>query len=385
MSERSPMHIVFAGGGTAGYWFPGLTVAHHLRETARSRITFLGTGSDFEGRNATIAGFQYVAVLPDGLGAGLARAWRSLTDNLAAYRSARRFLKSRLPDVVVGLGGQASAPALRAASALGIPTVLLENNAVPCDATQKFSDRAALVCGGFESLRDHLATTTPIHIVGNPIRAAFARTCRLRQQTLVARARAIRKGQSLARQIVVLAGTNGDGAALNDQVPKALYKLRSELTGWKIVHQTGRRGRRATQALYRKLGLSAEVTAYIPDMPRVLLASDLAITRPGGITLFELAAAGVPAVVVPSEGPTEQHQAANAAAFAPATCRIVTEAGEGRLDDRLTETLGGIVSSPRLRLRMSAAMLERARPDAAARVAAMVLDHAGSRPLLDVA
>lgn len=379
------MHIVFAGGGTAGYWFPGLTVAHHLRENARSRVTFLGTGSDFEGRNATIAGFQYVPVWPDALGAGLARAWRSLTDNLAAYRAARRFFKSRLPDVVVGLGGQASAPVLRAAGALGIPTVLLENNSVPCDATQKYADRAALVCGGFESLRGQLTTTSPIQIVGNPIRAAFTRIHQLRQQTLVARARAVRKGQSLARQIVVLAGTSSDGAVLNDQVPKALYKLRKELIGWNIVHQTGRRGRRATQSLYRKLGLAAEVTAYIPDMPRVLLASDLAITRPGGITLFELAAAGVPAVVVPSESPSELHQAANAAAFAPATCRIVNEAGEGRLDDRLTESLGGIVSSPRLRLRMSAAMLERARPDAAARVAAMVLDHAGSRPLLDVA
>jgi UDP-N-acetylglucosamine--N-acetylmuramyl-(pentapeptide) pyrophosphoryl-undecaprenol N-acetylglucosamine transferase len=379
------MHIVFAGGGSAGHWFPGLTVAHHLRETARSRVTFLGTGSDFESRNATIAGFQYVPVWPDAAGAGLARAWRHLTDNLAAHRAARRFLKSRLPEVVVGLGGPASAPVLRAATALGIPTVLLENNAVPCDATLKYAGQAELVCGGFESLRDHLTTTSPTQIVGNPIRAAFARIHQLRQQTLVARARAVRKGENLARQIVVLAGTSGDGAVLNDQVPKALYKLRSELTGWTIVHQTGRRGRRTTQALYRKLGLAAEVTSYIPDMPRVLLAADLAISRPGGITLFELAAAGVPAVVIPSENPLESHQTANAAAFEPSAIRIVAESGQRRLDDRLAEALGGMVTNPRQRLRMSAAMLERARPDAGARVAAMVLELAGSRSLLDVA
>jgi UDP-N-acetylglucosamine--N-acetylmuramyl-(pentapeptide) pyrophosphoryl-undecaprenol N-acetylglucosamine transferase len=379
------MHIVFAGGGTAGYWFPGLTVAHHLRETARSRVTFLGTGSDFEGRNATIAGFQYVSVWPEALGTGLARAWRLLTDHLAAYRAARRFLKSRLPDVVVGLGGPASAPVLRAASALGIPTVLLENNALPCDATQKYADRAELICGGFESLRDRLATTSPVQIVGNPIRAAFARIRQLRQQTMVARARAVRKGQALARQLVVLAGTSGEGALFNEQVPKALYKLRSELTGWQIVHQTGRRGWRATQSLYRKLGLTAEVTAYIPDMPRVLLASDLAIARPGGITLFELAAAGVPAAVIPSESCGEEHQSANAAAFEPTAIQIVAESGERRLDDRLSESLGGMLTNPRQRLRMSAAMLERARPDAAARVAGLVLDLAGSRTLLDVA
>jgi UDP-N-acetylglucosamine--N-acetylmuramyl-(pentapeptide) pyrophosphoryl-undecaprenol N-acetylglucosamine transferase len=385
MSERVPMHIVFAGGGAAGHWFPGLTVAHHLRETARARVTFLGTGSDFESRNATIAGFQYLPVWPDAPTAGLKRAWRYLTDHLAAYQAAKRFLKTRRPDLVVGLGGQASAPALRAASAFDIPTVLFEYNAAPCDATQKYADRAALICGGFESLRDHLSTTSPIQVVGNPIRAAFARVCHLRQETLVARARAVRKGQSLARQIVVLAGTNGDGGVLNEQVPKALYKLRSELDGWKILHQTGRRGRRTTQSLYRKLGLAAEVTAYIPDMPRVLLASDLAIARPGGITLFELAAAGVPAAVIPSEVPSERHQSANAAAFEPAAIRIVPESGERRLDDRLAEALGGMITDPRQRLRMSAAMLGRARPDAAARVATMVCDLVESRLLLDVA
>jgi UDP-N-acetylglucosamine--N-acetylmuramyl-(pentapeptide) pyrophosphoryl-undecaprenol N-acetylglucosamine transferase len=379
------MHIVFAGGGAPGNWFPGLTIAHHVRQTARARVTFLGTGADFESRNATLAGFQYVQVWPDELGGGLARAWRHLTDNLAAYRTARRFLKGRLPDILVGLGGEASMPALRAASSLGIPTVLLEYNAVPGDAIQKYSDGAALVCGGFESLREHLATTSPIQIVGNPIRAAFARICRLRQETLVARARAIRKGERLARQIVVLAGTNGDGALLNDQVPKAFYKLRNELAGWKIVHQSGRRGRRATQTLYRKLGLAAEVTSYIPDMPRVLLASDLAIARPGGITLFELAAAGVPAAVIPSEDPAERHQLANATAFEPSAIQVVAESGERRLDDRLAEALGGIATNARQRLRMSAAMLSRARPDAAVRVASMVLDVAGSRTLLDVA
>jgi UDP-N-acetylglucosamine--N-acetylmuramyl-(pentapeptide) pyrophosphoryl-undecaprenol N-acetylglucosamine transferase len=379
------MHIVFAGGGAAGHWFPGLTVAHHLRETAGSRVTFLGTGSDFESRNATIAGFQYVQIWPDAQSSGLSRAWRQLTDPIAAYRAAKRLLKTRLPDVVVGLGGEASAPALRAAGALGIPTVLLEYNALPCDATQKYADQAALVCGGFESLRDNLATATPLQIVGNPVRAAFARVCQLRQRTMVARARAIRKGHSVERQIVVLAGTGDDGAVLNDQVPKALYKLRRELAGWKILHQTGRRGRRSTQSLYRKLGLAAEVTAYIPDMPRVLLASDLAIVRPGGITLFELAAAGVPAAVVPSETPNERHQLANAAAFEQAAIRIVTESGERRLDDRLAEALGGMVTNSRQRLRMSAAMLSRAKPDAAARVAAAVLELSDSKTLLDVA
>jgi UDP-N-acetylglucosamine--N-acetylmuramyl-(pentapeptide) pyrophosphoryl-undecaprenol N-acetylglucosamine transferase len=263
--------------------------------------------------------------------------------------------------------------------------VLLEYNAVPCDATRNYADRAELICGGFESLSDHLAAASPLRIVGNPIRAAFARVFQLRERTLVARARAIRKGQSTRRKLVVLAGTAEDGGALNDEIPKALYKLKRELADWNIVHQTGRRGMRTTRTLYRKLGLAAEVTAFIPDMPRMLLAADLAVARPGGTTLFELAAAGVPAVVVPSESPAERHQAANAAAFGSEAIRIVAESGDSRLDYRLADALGDMATNSRLRLRMSAAMLKRALPDAAARVAQMVLEGAWSRPLLDVA
>jgi UDP-N-acetylglucosamine--N-acetylmuramyl-(pentapeptide) pyrophosphoryl-undecaprenol N-acetylglucosamine transferase len=93
----------------------------------------------------------------------------------------------------------------------------------------------------------------------------------------------------------------------------------------------------------------------------------------------------VPAAVIPSESCGEEHQSANAAAFEPTAIQIVAESGERRLDDRLSESLGGMLTNPRQRLRMSAAMLERARPDAAARVAGLVLDLAGSRTLLDVA
>jgi UDP-N-acetylglucosamine--N-acetylmuramyl-(pentapeptide) pyrophosphoryl-undecaprenol N-acetylglucosamine transferase len=346
----------------------------------------LGAGNGFESRNATIAGFQYIPLRPDLPAAGLARAWRYWTDQLAATRAARRYFKRQRPDVIVGLGGQASSPALRAAESLDIPVVLLEYNAIPCETTRKHAASAAAVFGGFESLRDHLDEAGPVHIVGNPIRAAFSRAFRLREQTLVARARAIRKGHPVSRQLVVLAGTSADGSVINEQVPKALYKLRSELSGWKIIHQAGARGRRCTQSLYRKLGLSAEVTSFIPDMPRVLLASDLAIARPGGITLFELAAAGVAAIAVPSSSETENHQAANAAAFGPAACRVVPEADRGhRLDDRLALALGELVAGPRMRLRMSAAILKHARPDAAHQVASMTLELAQSKTLLNVA
>lgn len=381
------MHIVFAGGGAAGNWFPGLTVAHQVRAARRSaRVTFLGAGKDFESRNATIAGFQYVPMWNGNLAAGLGRAWRYFTDDLAAHRAAKRFLRRERPQVVVGLNGHACVPAIRAAMAMDIPVVLLDYNALPSAVTRKYADRTAVVCAGFAAAREHLEAAAPIRIVGNPIRAGFSQVFRLRGQALKAATRNPLASAAGARQLVVLAGTAGDGEAINESVPKALYKLRSELAGWRIVHQSGSRQLAATRLLYSKLGLAAEVTAFIPDMPRVLLAANMAVSRPGGITLSELAAATVPSVVLPSDKASERHQAANSAAFAEhGACRVVEEGGERRLDDRVCDALHDLLVDSAARARMSAAMAELARPNAAWHVAKMVLDLAQHSALQNVA
>ena len=384
------MHIVFAGGGAPGYWFPGLTVAHQIRATAsRAQITFIGTGRGFESSNATLAGFQYVPLLAAAATGGWARAWRNWTDEVAGQRAARRFLKREQPDVVVGLGGPASAPAVRAAIALGIPLVLLEYNAVPGIVTRKYADRAAVVFGAYSELRDHLPHEAQLQIIGNPIRPGFVEVFRLRRKAhqAIGQVSSANLDEAPSPQLVVLAGAAGDGRALNESVPKALYKLADLVRSWKIVHQTGGRDLNRTKLLYHKLGMQAEVTAFVPDMPRVLRHTDLAITRPGAITLSELAAAAVPAVLVPSTKATERHQAANAASFAAeGACRVVDEADTSRrLDDRLADTLRTLFSDGAVRSQMSAAIAELARPRAARQVASTVLELAQSKALQNVA
>ncbi len=384
------MHIVFAGGGAPGYWFPGLSVAHHVRAITRhAEITFLGAGRDFESRNATLAGFQYVPLRAATAVGGWARAWRYLTDESAAKRAASRFLKRQQPDVVVGLGGPASGPAVRAAIALGIPLVLLEYNALPGAVTNKYAERAAIVFGAYPSLREHLEATTPLQIIGNPIRPGFGEVFRKRRNArqVNGSTSGVKHDASPRAQLVVLAGTGGDGRVLNESVPKALYKLRDQIRSWKVLHQSGSRDLNTTRLLYRKLDIDAEVTSFIPDMARVLLHTDATVTRPGAITLAELAAAAVPSVLVPSIRATERHQVANAAPFVAAgACRIVDETDAARrLDDRLAEALRGLLDDRAARLQMSAAIAEFARPDAAHQVAATVVELAQSNALQNVA
>ncbi len=150
-------HIVFAGGGTAGHLFPGLAVAARLRLLVpKLRITFIGTGRSFENERVVSAGCEYLALPCRPLPRRARETLRFLTDNLAGYYAAWRFLHEQSVSLVVGLGGYASAPAVRAAVSQRIPFILLEQNAVPGRATRWLARRAALVCGAFAEVRPRL-------------------------------------------------------------------------------------------------------------------------------------------------------------------------------------------------------------------------------------
>src|SRR6476469_7408508 len=165
MMSTDPIHIVFAGGGTAGHVFPGLAVARQLalragqlaaRSSAAPRITFLGTGKPFEKRFVEKAGFNYLELASAPLASGVRGVLRFLGENFSGYRSARRFLRRERVSVVVGLGGYASVPACRAAAALDIPLVLLEQNAYPGKATRYLARHASSICASFEEARERL-------------------------------------------------------------------------------------------------------------------------------------------------------------------------------------------------------------------------------------
>src|SRR5262249_39040684 len=156
-----------------------------------------------------------------------------------------------------------------------------------------------------------------VRVTGNPIRAGFRR----RRHPLETRPAA----SSWQRRLIVLGGSGG-AHALNEFVPKALYKLRNELDGWQIVHQTGSRDVDATRALYQKLALNATVVSFVQNLPSVLRHADLAICRAGGTTLAELAATGVPAVLIPYPHASNDHQGLNAEVFRSAgAAQIVDE------------------------------------------------------------
>jgi UDP-N-acetylglucosamine--N-acetylmuramyl-(pentapeptide) pyrophosphoryl-undecaprenol N-acetylglucosamine transferase len=370
MNER-PIHIVFSGGGTGGHLFPGLAVAEQLAMAIpRVRITFSGSGKPFERKCVEDAGFEYLALPSRPLPRGPREAVAFVVENFASYVVARRFLRDQDVSAVIGLGGYASVPMARAAARRHLPLVLLEQNATPGKATRWLARHASLICTAFDATGDALRCRCPVRMTGNPIRLGFEPS------------RRALPSRDAVRQLFVLGGSGG-ARSLNESVPRALYKVRPQLAGWRILHQTGESDRDATRMLYEKFGLPASVVPFIDDMPSALAATDLAVCRAGGTTLAELSAAGVPAVLLPYPHAADDHQAANARHFAAGGgCVTIDERQvQGRLDDSLADMACFLLANEDLRSRMSVAMFELARPNAAADVADLIWSIVSSRAL----
>ncbi len=172
------------------------------------------------------------------------------------------------------------------------------------------------------------------------------------------------------RRLVILGGAGG-ARSLNEAIPIALKKLGSCVDGWQIVHQAGDGQLQETEARYAQLGLKALTVTHIDEAASVLFASDLVVSRAGGTTLAELALAGVAAIVVPYPQASDNHQAANAKAFAAAAaCRVVEEAPQGRgLDAALVHELEPLMTDHRLRGELAANIEKQAKPQAASQIA----------------
>jgi UDP-N-acetylglucosamine--N-acetylmuramyl-(pentapeptide) pyrophosphoryl-undecaprenol N-acetylglucosamine transferase len=371
-----PQHIVFAGGGTAGHLFPGLAVAERLREPGR-RITFVGTGKAFERRHVLAAGHDYLVLPSRPFSRRVREALLFLADNVSGYYAARRFLQAEGATLVVGLGGYASGATTRAARSLGIPYVLVEQNAYPGKATRWLADGAELVCAAFADVRGHLAPTSRVRTTGTPVRREFLRQRAAIEQRL---AGTTTVGAQRSPRLLVLGGSGG-ARALNEHVPSAIYKSQTALSGWEIVHQTGERDYEATAQRYIKLGITARVEPFFDDLALWLSGSDLAISRSGGSTLAELAVCAVPAILLPYPHATGDHQRKNADLLAGAGAARVVDQREvtGRLDNALAQSLVELAGNGALRLRMANDLARVARPDAARRVAQLVTEILANR------
>ncbi len=360
-----PLRVVIAGGGTGGHVFPALAVAEALvQRNSACEILFVGSEGGLEAELFPRAGHP-VELLRVGKLKG--SAWtvraRTLAGLPLAVGAAMGILRRFSPQVVVGVGGFASAPVVMAASLLRCPVLLLEQNAVPGVTNKVLSRMARQVVTSFRHAEAYLPAGKAV-LLGNPARAALAHS--LGAQPGVADK--ARDGE--APCLLVLGGSQG-ARPVNELVCDAAQELAQGVPGLRFIHQTGPADKEQVARRYEELGIPARVEAFIHQMELVYRPAWLVVGRSGASTISELTLAGLPALLIPYPFAADDHQAKNAAEVVEAGgCLMVRQ--EELTAESLAHKVGGLLTDPGQLGRMGDAMRAAARPEAAADVARLI-------------
>jgi UDP-N-acetylglucosamine--N-acetylmuramyl-(pentapeptide) pyrophosphoryl-undecaprenol N-acetylglucosamine transferase len=355
------MNFVLAAGGTGGHMVPAHALAAELK--ARGHGVMLIT----DDRGARFPGlFQDVPVhiLPAGrLGGGPIGWLKAARSVLAGRKLAKSLYREHQPDAVIGFGGYPAFPSLLAASSRRIPTVLHEQNAVLGRVNRLLAGEAAAIATAYDEVlrlkRSHRSKTV---LVGNPVREAVAKLGEIPFPPF---------DDTAPLKILVTGGSQG-ASILGQIVPEGLGLLEPSLRRrLQVVQQCRPDDIGQIRNRYTELGIPAELTTYIEDMPRRLGDAHLVIGRAGASTIAELTAAGRPAILIPFGAATDDHQTANA--------REMTDAGGARTiaqgsfkPDVLARQVEALAADPQALANAAARALSVGRPHAAGDLADLV-------------
>jgi UDP-N-acetylglucosamine--N-acetylmuramyl-(pentapeptide) pyrophosphoryl-undecaprenol N-acetylglucosamine transferase len=357
------LSVVIAGGGTGGHLYPGVAVAREMqRQRPGTVVTFAGTARGIESRVVPREGFELDLIRSAGLkGKSIAARLKGVALLPLSALDAWRLLSRRRPRLVVGVGGYSSGPVVALAALRGIPTLLLEQNAVPGLTNRMLARVVRAAAVTYEQTLPYFRGKG--FVAGNPVRAGF-----LQPASPSSAPRA-------ALGVLIFGGSQG-AHAINVACVAAAPKLAAAAAPLAVNHQTGESDVALVREGYERAGLAARVEPFLFEMHREMSAADLVVCRAGASTLAEVTAAGKPAILVPLPTATDDHQRQNA--------RVLAEAGAAELieqreltGDRLAAAMLALAGDADRRARMAAAARRLAKPDAATVIAGRALALAG--------
>ncbi|HEY4841313.1 MAG TPA: undecaprenyldiphospho-muramoylpentapeptide beta-N-acetylglucosaminyltransferase [Terriglobales bacterium] len=351
------MRIIIAGGGTGGHVIPALAIAQQLKRQFAAEILFIGTARGIETRLVPQAGFPLELIQVGALkNVSLMTRLKTMFDLPRAIAASSRMLTEFDPEVVIGVGGYASGPAMVAAIRRRLPTLAFEPNVVPGFANRMIARWVSAAAVHFEETCRYFPHC---QVTGVPVRAAFF--------DMPVKARG-------TPTLLVFGGSQG-ARAINQAMIESLPGLRAKVPGIHIIHQTGQRDFDRVLAAYEQSGISGEVHKFIDDMSETFGRADLLVCRSGASTVAEIAAAGKPAIFVPFPAAADDHQNVNARALERSGAAVVVE--ESNLGAAyLVETIAALIGDGSRLRSMSAAAKSLAHPKAVEKIAEMVLQLA---------
>ena len=357
------LRVLIAGGGTGGHVIPALAIARELRDQHAAEVRFVGTARGLETRLVPEAGFPLELIRVGQLkGVSLVTRARTLADLPLGLLRCASLISSFKPDVVVGVGGYASGPAMGAAVLLRVPTLAFEPNAVPGLANRLVGKYVSAAAVNFAPTKAYFRNAL---VTGIPVREEFF---------------AVQSKLNGARRLLVFGGSQG-ARVLNQVMPQVAAKLLQDFPDLTIVHQAGGRHGETTNAAYTAAGVDFArviVQPYLDRMVEEIAAADIILCRSGASTVAELAAAGRAAVLVPFAAAADDHQRKNADVLVKAGAAVLVTEAELK-PERILAEISGLLSSEQRRLRMGEAARGLAHRDAAAEIAGLIFGLAGKR------
>lgn len=356
--EEKLKRVIFTCGGTAGHVNPAIALAQKIKqENPDAKFLFVGADRGLEKDLVPKAGYDFKTVHISSFHRSLKpkeirHNLISVYNLLRAPGEARGILKEFQPDVVIGTGGYASFPMVKAAAKAGIPTAVHESNMVPGLTTKMLESYAGRIMVGFEACRQHYKEPEKVVVTGTPVRSDFfAETKEEAKQAL---------GVDDGRPLIVSFWGSLGASGMNRQMADFMA-LEAEKEPFHHIHAAGQSGYPVMQQLLREKGVDLEkhpalqLREYIYDMARVCRAADLVICRAGASTISELTALGVAALIVPSPHVTNNHQEKNARVLEAAGGAVVLVESESTAQ-KLFQTACGVLRDDNRRREMERAM-----------------------------
>jgi UDP-N-acetylglucosamine--N-acetylmuramyl-(pentapeptide) pyrophosphoryl-undecaprenol N-acetylglucosamine transferase len=360
------MKLLVAGGGTGGHLFPGMAVAEEfLARDPSNEVLFVGTERGIEARAVPAAGYRIELVTAAGIrGKGLFSQLKGAAMILYGYALSRKILKSFRPDMVLGVGGYASLPMVLAAKGMQIPRYIHEQNAIPGMTNKllaRFADRVFITL-------EESASFFPkgkVLLTGNPLRRQILNM--VAKQNPPPHPPLQKGGSEQSEQgefrLFVFGGSQG-AHAINLAMIDALPRLADISGRLEICHQTGEIDLSAVQAAYAKIGIAAEVQAFISNMADEYHKADLIICRAGATTIAEVTACGKACLFIPFPHAVDDHQRRNAEALLKKqACFMLLE--KELSGESLAGTIRELIGDPALLQQTGEAAFGLARLDAA--------------------
>jgi len=309
------MNLIFTCGGTAGHINPAIAVANMMKERyPDANILFIGATGRMEEKLVPQAGYELKCLPGSGLSRGknlaaIKKNLYAIKCVLSAVGECKKIYRDFKPDAVIGTGGYASFPALYAAQTLGIPTCVHESNALPGITTKLAANKASRVLVAFEESVQHYKHPEKVEVVGMPVRREFIYT----------KKEEARAELGLDQRPLLVSAFGSLGAKVMNQTMAGVFAL-EQADGYPFqhIHATGSFGWEWMPGLVKEKGVdlekakSIDMREYIFNMPTVMAAADVIISRAGASTCNEIGASGTPSILIPSPNVTANHQEKNA-------------------------------------------------------------------------